>query len=317
MELRPLYQGNSMTPTPAPARTSELAAAFRLLFNRLPPEVADTRVANALHLVQTGELDPQGVFVLRGDNELLGALVCLPVPGASALLWPPSCVAAEAQSEREDLLMQHALRYLRQRGVKLAQALPAPIETPLCESLQRNGFMHITHLWYMRHDLEIPVRWLAWPVRLDFQPYDPADPAAFHDTLLRTYEETQDCPEVNGVRSIDEVIAGHQAQGRYDPDRWWLATFEGRPVGVLLLVELPESGDWDVSYMGIVPEARRRGFAREMLLRALCEARAADVLNVTLSVDGRNLPAWQLYRSIGFEAFDRGEIYLVIFPKAE
>ena len=41
-----------MTPTPEPAHISELAAAFRLLFNRLPPEDAETRVANALHLVQ-------------------------------------------------------------------------------------------------------------------------------------------------------------------------------------------------------------------------------------------------------------------------
>jgi ribosomal protein S18 acetylase RimI-like enzyme len=65
--------------------------------------------------------------------------------------------------------------------------------------------------------------------------------------------------------------------------------------------------------MGVVPEARQQGFAREMLLRALFEARAADVLNVTLSVDGRNRPAWNLYRSIGFEPFDRREIYLAIF----
>ena len=85
------------------------------------------------------------------------------------------------------------------------------------------------------------------------------------------------------------------------------------PIGVLLLVELPESGDWDVSYMGIVPEARRRGFAREMLLRALVEAKSADVLNISLSVDARNLPAMQLYRSMGFEAYDRREIYLHIF----
>jgi mycothiol synthase len=251
---------------------------------------------------------------LRGDHELLGALVCLPVAGASALFWPPICVT-EAQSKREDLLIQHALHYLRQRGVKLAQALLSPVETTLGEPLLRNGFAHITHLWYMQHDLDIPVHWLSERARLDFQTYDPANAAAFHETLLRTYEETEDCPEVNGVRSIDEVIAGHQAQGRYDPDRWWLATFEGRPVGVSLVMELRESGDWDVSYMGIVPEARRRGFAREILLRVLCEAKTADVLNVTLSVDARNLPAWQLYRSVGFEAYDRREIYLLVFAK--
>lgn len=302
-----------MTPTPQPARTAELAPAFRLLFNRLPPEEADTRLANALHLVQTGELDPQGIFVLRGDTELLGALVCLAVPGASALVWPPSCVADAHQLEREDLLMRHAVQYLRQRGVKIAQALLAPVEAPLGAALERNGFPHITHLWYMQHDLEIPVQWLTLPARLEFEPYEPGNAALFHKTLWHTYDETQDCPEVNGVRTIDEVIVGHQAQGLYDPDRWWLTTLEGKPVGVMMLMQLPETGDWDVSYMGVVPEARHQGFAREMLLRALFEARAADVVNVTLSVDGRNRPAWNLYRSIGFEPFDRREIYLAVF----
>ena len=299
--------------TPEPAQTSELAAAFRLLFNRLPPEDADTRVANALRLVQTGELDPRGVFVLRGGAGLLGAQVCLPVPGASALVWPPSCVEDAHAREREDVLLRHALAYLRQRGVKLAQALLAPVEGTLGASLERNGFVHITHLWYLQHNLEIPVQWLAWPARLEFEPYDRCDRAVFHETLSRTYDQTQDCPEVNGVRGIDEVIVGHQSQGRYDPERWWLATFEGRPVGVMMLMELPETGDWDVSYMGVVPKWRQQGFAREMLLRALFEARAADVLNVTLSVDGRNRPAWNLYRGVGFEPFDRREVYLAVF----
>jgi mycothiol synthase len=302
-----------MNLTPEPAHTTELAAAFRLLFNQLPPDDAETRVANALHLVQTGELDTAGVFVLRGGAGLLGALVCLPVPGASALFWPPSCVEDAHQPEREDLLIQHAIRYLRQRRVKLAQALLAPAERTLGGSLERNGFEHITHLWYLQHELEIPIQWLTCPARLDFQPYDSSTAATFHETLWRTYDGTRDCPEVNGVRTIDEVIVGHQAQGRYDPDRWWLATFEGRPVGVTLLIELPESGAWDLSYMGIVPEARRQGFAREMLLRALFEARAADVVNVILSVDKRNQPAWNLYRSVGFEPFDRREVYLAVF----
>jgi ribosomal protein S18 acetylase RimI-like enzyme len=298
--------------TPEPAHTAELADAFRLLFNRLPPEDADTRVANALRLVQTGELDPRGIFVLRGDAGLLGALVCLPVPGASALVWPPSCVDDARALEREDILLRRALAYLRQSNVKLAQALLAPIEGPLGASLERNSFTHITHLWYLQHNLEIPVQWLAWPARLEFQTYDECDRALFYETLSRTYDGTQDCPEVNGVRSIDEVIVGHQSQGRYDPDRWWLATFEGQPVGVMMLMELPETGDWDVSYMGVVPEWRQQGFAREMLLRALFEARAADVLNVTLSVDGRNRSAWNLYRSVGFEPFDRREVYLAV-----
>ncbi len=132
-------------------------------------------------------------------------------------------------------------------------------------------------------------------------------------TLQRTYEGTLDCPEVNGARTIDEVIAGHQAQGRFDPDRWWLALRDGQPVGVMLLSELAESNDWEVAYMGLVPEARRQGLGRQLLLQALHAARAAGVRSVTLSVDGRNHPAWQLYVGTGFVPYDRREVYLAVW----
>jgi len=193
----------------------------------------------------------------------------------------------------------------------LVQTLLAPEETFLADPLLRNGFTAVTRLWYMRHGLNLPVNCLHVPSRLDYQTCD--DDALFGQTLLRTYEGTRDCPEVNGVRGIDEVLEGHRAQGAFDPERWWLVREAGQPVGVLMITEIPESGDWEVSYMGVAPEARRRGFGREMLLYALCEARAAEAPAVTLSVDVRNQPAWNLYRSMGFEPYDQRVVYLAFF----
>jgi ribosomal protein S18 acetylase RimI-like enzyme len=164
----------------------------------------------------------------------------------------------------------------------------------------------------MRHFLDLSTEVLACSDRLAYQPY-PADPARFQETLLRTYEGTQDCPEVNGVRTIEEILHGHRSQGRHDPERWWLASARGRPVGVLMLTELPEWNGWDVSYVGVVPEARGRGVGRELMARALLEARAAEVRQLTLSVDGRNRPAWNLYTRLGFEPFDSREVFLAVW----
>lgn len=302
-----------MQAAPQPARTEELAAAFRLIFKDVGAAEQETRVANALHLVQRGELNPEGIHVLRGPNGLLGALVCLPVPGASALVWPPGAVDDDERPRREDALVRYAVAWLRGRGVKLAQSLLMPEEVFLAQSLERNGFAHVTNLWYLGHDLEVPVDVLATPAHLHFENYDPQVPGLFHQTLLRTYEGTLDCPEVNGVRSIEEVIQGHQAQGKYDPGRWWLALQGERPVGVAVVTELPESGDWEVAYMGVVPEARRRGFGREVLLKALFEARAAGIARMTLSVDTRNLPAWELYRRVGFAPYDQRAVFLAVW----
>jgi mycothiol synthase len=295
---------------PEPARTEDWAAAFRLIFQYLPPEEREHRCANALHLLQRRELNPQGLFIVRGPAGPRGALLCLPVPGGSALVWPPGAVD-DRRTEWEDALLRHACAWLRQRGAKLAQTLLAPEETFLATPLLRHGFTAVTRLWYMRHNLNLPVHCLNTPARLDYQTFE--DDALFRQTLLHTYEGTLDCPEVNGVRGIDEVLEGHRAQGAFDPQRWWLVREGVRPVGVLMMTEMPESGNWETAYMGVVPEARRRGFGREMLRHALCEARAADAPAVTLSVDARNQPAWKLYRSVGFEPYDQRVVYLAFF----
>jgi ribosomal protein S18 acetylase RimI-like enzyme len=298
---------------PEPARTEELAPALRLLFEHLPAEERDKRVRNALLLLHRGELNPHGVFVLRGKDGIHGTLVCLPLVGATALVWPPRCVADDSAQENEDALIRHATFWLQRQGVKLAQALLSVEEAALGASLERNDFRHVTHLRFYRHDLDLPLSQLQQSEQLEYQSYEECDTALFHQTLERTYLQTQDCPELNGVRNIADVILGHQSQGRFDPTRWFLAFAAGQPVGVLLLTELPDSGDLDLSYTGVVPEARRQGFGTELVLKAMIEARFADSIYLSLAVDGRNRPAIDLYRRLGFEPYDRREVYLAVW----
>jgi ribosomal protein S18 acetylase RimI-like enzyme len=302
-----------MFPAPAPARTEELAPALRLLFSHLPPDERDKRVSNALLLLERGELKPEGVIIIRGARAIEAAIVCLPIVGATALVWPPRCVENERSADNENRLVRRAAEYLKSQGVKVAQALLSVEENALGASLERNGFRHVTHLNFYRHDLEsLPAR-LKRELQLRFESYEECEGALFCATLKRTYIGTQDCPELNGVRSTAEVILGHQSQGRFDPARWFLAFAGVQPVGVLLLTELPESGDWDLSYIGVVPEARRQGLGKEIVQKALDEARHGDAMYLSLAVDGRNLPAIELYRQLGFEPYDRREVYLAVW----
>jgi ribosomal-protein-alanine N-acetyltransferase len=71
-----------------------------------------------------------------------------------------------------------------------------------------------------------------------------------------------------------------------------------------------------VIYVGVVPTARRQGLGRQMMRHALAQAQQAGVGRVTLSVDNRNAPAWALYRSLGFEEFDRREVFLRVWGKS-
>jgi ribosomal protein S18 acetylase RimI-like enzyme len=299
-----------------PARPDEREAAFRLIFQHFGTDLLSNRIGNAMEMVRQGEMDPSGVLVARDRRGLVGAMVSVPVPGASGLVWPPQTRDLPDQSVIEDQLIQATACWLRGQGAKMAQALLTADEQALAHSLERNGFDHITSLWYLRHDLSPSAASLLATDHLTYRTYREVDRALFHQILLRSYEYTVDCPEVNGVRTIDEIIAGHVAQGRHDPDRWWLALHKGQPVGVMLVVELVESRAWDIAYVGVVPEARRRGHGRELTRKAIEAARAADAGQLTLAVDNRNRAAWNLYRQFGFEPYDQREVYLAVWKQA-
>jgi ribosomal protein S18 acetylase RimI-like enzyme len=299
-----------MSLTIEPARSDLHADDFRLAFRHLAKADQDTRVSLALEMIQKGELDPAGLWIAREDEVLLGALLCQPMAGAAGLVWPPQILDAERRII-EDLLVQHACAWLRQRGARLAQALLPGEEAYLGIALERNRFDHITSLAYLRGYLEqVPDE---EPTGLTFQSYS-ADPARFEQTLQRTYEGTLDCPELTGVRTIEEIMAGHRAQG--PPGHWWLAEEAGQPIGVLFLAEAPEWKSMDLAYVGLVPEGRGRRLGRQLLLKALAEARRAAAEQITVSVDVRNQPARRLYHQVGLEPFDSREVFLAIWDRA-
>jgi ribosomal protein S18 acetylase RimI-like enzyme len=297
-----------------PARPSEHAAALRLAFQHVGAKEQAERTAKALELLQKKELDPEGILVARTAGQLAGALICMPTPGAGGLMWPPQVAAGiSGGSALEDQLVRHASAWLRGRGAKLAQAMLATEEAPLAAALVRNGFAHITTLCYLRLDLHE-----ATPEagsRLTYESYQ-SQPDLFQRTLLETYEDTEDCPELTGARSIEEIIEGHRAQGASGVEAWWLARSNSEAIGVLLLARLMEWDGWDIAYVGVRPQARRQGFGRQLLHKAIAEARRRGAAQLTLSVDKRNRSAWKLYESLGFALFDEREVFLAVWCKS-
>ena len=296
------------------ARADELEPALRLLFQRLPPEACEGRVRRAQTLIGSGDIPQEGVLVAREYGALRGVMVCVPLAGASGLVWPPQASGTDPVGI-EDRLVRTGIAWLRARGARLAEALLLPSEAALATPLLRHSFKRITRLQYLRHSVDPADGQLrdGHATRLTFETYTDATRDRFHATLLRSYEETRDCPELNGVRQVEEIIAGHKAQGTYDPERWWLALADGRPVGVLIVTEIAEWSSWDVAYVGVVPEARGRGIGRALMARAFRAAAIAHATQVTLAVDERNQAARRLYDRLGFEPFDERDVYLAIF----
>lgn len=298
-----------------PATLEEMEPALQLLFQYVPDSQRPAAVARAREMFAT-ELDPGGLLVARRGGELAGATLVNLAPGAVGFVWPPQAQAGSEREALEDALVQTAISWLRSRGTRMAQALLPVADISLGLPLERHGFAHVTRLEFMRRALVPRTDDLPMLLNLTFESYRPDTQECFETTLLRTYHGTQDCPELNDVRSLDEIIAGHRAQGAFDPRRWWLAMGDGEPVGVLLTNLIPESGAWELVYMGIVAEARGRGFGAQLVGKALTEASQAGAPELTLSVDGRNLFAQRIYRRLGFELWDEREVFLNILSAA-
>lgn len=299
----------------AHAPPGDWPAALDLALRQTPPGLRPTRVANVLALLATGELHPDCLLVARDGQDIVGVQVAIPLAGASGLFWLPQVRARTDEGRLTDDLVHSALAWLGGLGIKIAQAILEPGQLGQANPLLRNGFNHLTSLQYYRHYFHPPSLFSPGAdasrlAALRLEPFRPDDPGLFHQTLPRTYEGTRDCPELNDRRTVEEIILGHQAQGRFRPERWRLAFLNEQPAGVVLATEMFDDLGWDLSYVGVVPAMRRRGLGRALTAWALHAAHEAGAEQMILAVDVRNEPALRMYESMGFQPTERREVLL-------
>jgi ribosomal protein S18 acetylase RimI-like enzyme len=302
--------------TVGPVRDEERAKAFDLFFGAIPCDDRAPHVDRGLELLAAGEIGGEGVIVCRDGSRLVGVMIAIPLAGACALVWPVRTIDGPARVLIQDMLVDGILAWLRARRCKLAQALLSPEDDEGALPLERWGFKRITHLHFLQVDLSARRDMDSATSRLTSQNYTRCDRALFRNTLLRSYDRTLDCPELDNVRTPEEVLAGYAAVPGSRPDRWWLAWHHEQPAGVLIVTETQGLPSWELLYVGLVPELRGRGLGTELTCLGIREARAAGAERMTLTVDARNAPAWRMYRVLGFEEFDRRLVLLNLFQGA-
>jgi ribosomal protein S18 acetylase RimI-like enzyme len=78
---------------------------------------------------------------------------------------------------------------------------------------------------------------------------------------------------------------------------------DGRIVGVIIVQRRGSTDVWALGTVGVLPEYRRRGLARKLLDATLGLMRERGATQTTLSVIDGNLPAYTLYKEMGFEDY--------------
>jgi len=297
--------------TMAPVAPDRLPQALSLVFSRLDPEARERRVNTLLDDIRAGRISGDGVLAAWRGDQLVGAMFAQTQVGRTAVTWPPSVVPGEP-SQTLDSLMEATLRRLADEDVRVVHALldsATPDDNAL---LRRGGFERLADLIYLVSETRhFPTARPEGP--LEFESYTPDNHDRLADIVDATYEHTLDCPALNGVRDIEDILSGYRETGDFRPEHWMIVCHEDRDVGCLLLADHREHQNCELVYMGILPDTRGNGWGVVIARYAQWIARQLDRPRLVLAVDEANLPARNLYASMGFHGWDRRTVYLRVF----
>jgi ribosomal protein S18 acetylase RimI-like enzyme len=286
------------------------AEVLALVFGDLLPEDRQRR-AQALRVEPlSNETSMDGLVAARRGGGLVGGVFAEPQAGRAALVWPARLVPGEPASTARQL-MAAASDALAGGQIRIAYALLQAGRDDDGELLRTAGFEPLAELVYLVCSEEhFPDACPPSPV--EFEPYRLAN----HDRLARvveaTYEGTLDCPRLNGIRQIDDVLAGYRATGVFSAERWLLVRHQGEDVGCLILADHPEQENRELVYMGLAPLARGKGWGRHITRHAQWLTRRAGRARLVLAVDAANRPAMRMYRALGFHPWERRTVYLKV-----
>jgi len=298
-----------------PCAAAEWPAALAVLYRRVPGSLRPRLIADALAEADRGVVDLSGLWAARRGGRVVGALLTQPLAGRAAAVWAPEVEPAWRRGATAVALVRAALGDLRDRGFHLAQALLDESAPPQGGAdLASGGMPHVTDLLYLEAETDAAVATRPGSPPIDWRPFAPETEGEFRAVLEATYAGSLDMPELEGLRSLDDVLAGHRAGGRFVPERWRVGRVRGEPAAgaVMLLSAVPDRDAWEVAYLGLTPEARGRGLGRAAIAHGLGLARP-HVARVELAVDVRNRPADRLYRAAGFRPYDRRAVHLALF----
>ncbi len=290
------------------ATQQERRGALDLALRELSPALRQRQIDGILREAPARGETFDGLWIAARGGRLVGAAWAQVQPGGSASIWLPQLAARESPALAGQM-MQALGQGLPRQGVRIAQALLEVDHGPQAELLQSVGLAHVTDLLYLVSLEE------SFPAdqpadELEFLPYTPLGHARLAQVVEQTYHGTLDCPQLNGVRDIEDVLSGYRAVGQFAPSRWLIVVNRGEDVGCLLLADHAELDQWELVYMGLVPEARGRGLGIEIVRYAQWLTRIEHRSRLVLAVDAANEPAIALYSEAGFVAWDRRSVFL-------
>ncbi len=248
--------------------------------------------------------------VLCLENDSL-TVVCLwvPNPGKTATCYLPPTRYLQGQERQTATCLQTALSGATAAGMKMIQGVFDAGDKSLQGIYQAAGYDRLAILQFMMHSARWDMPVMHLPNGYHLETYRPANHELFKQAIGASYEQTLDCQKMAGLRSLDDVILGHQHAGTFDPELWFVLVYESRGVGVLLLTANHALKSLDVTYLGLALPHRGRHLGCFFMTRIKKAMRLISARASLLAVDEANIPAVALYQHAGYRPKQRREVY--------
>ncbi|HEY4233942.1 MAG TPA: GNAT family N-acetyltransferase [Lacipirellulaceae bacterium] len=283
--------------------------ALELVLRELPPEHRDSIAAQVAADSYAQTAVSSTLFVAQLGDRLCGAAWGQLQPGKTAIFWVPQLTQG-VDAKIAERLTQAVARALDYANVEMAQTLLPDRSSTIASAIESGGFSYLAELMYLAGESSPILDDRSDRESLEFIAYDDSQRGRLIDLVERTYLESHDCAAMNGKRQMDDVLDGYQATGDYRPGNWLIVRGDGLDVGVLLMSEEPAAGHFELIYMGVVPEARGKGWGVQIARHALRLAHGAGAERVVLAVDAANGPALAMYGAAGFTMWDRRSVFV-------
>lgn len=237
----------------------------------------------------------------------------MPQPGRVGIagsLWLP----AQNNPSTADLgahLLAVQQEKLVELGCQLIQSCLPQATGDAAQRLRQAGLRHVTDVNCL---VSLPHHWpTAMPShdsQLQFVGCRTARQDRLKAVLSATYTDTLDCPQLNALRDLEDVLQGYRATGTPRTDGWWILQFGKQDVGCLLLADFPGNRQIELVYLGLAPTARGKGWGRLLVRYAQWFALQATRDQLVLAVDSTNQPAQTLYSDTGFVAWKQRSVFV-------
>lgn len=281
------------------ARKQEVEPAIRLILTGRDAAVEQEHVVQFMSFALQREIDLSDLWVVCMEDRLIWAVLPIYSPGKTVLLLVPGICPRGGWPVLTGRLLDHVCARAHQSGAELAQILLPVGDTVLRDGIAGSGFRMIGELRYLQRQWRKPPPSMVLPQDVEVVDYGPSTHVMLAETLQRTYEGSLDCPTLNGLRHVEDIIAGHKSAGVFNPGWWKLLCRGGKCIGLVLLCGVPQTTTMELVYLGLAPEARGQGLGDVLMRLAVDVAVQAGCDQLTLAVDSGNSPALGLYHRHG------------------